>query len=226
MKKDQAKWINYLLLCWKWKWFILLCVAIGWGDGWYKVVKAPRFYEAEVSLMILVPGIGGGGGGGMGIANLVQLQGESAQELTILNILQSRRMAEEVATHFDFEKRYKINHLSAVRKTMGMIHASLFRQMVMIKTWAEEKQLAIDLAYFCVESLQRFNASLQINSNNSWVQILDPPELSVRTTGRQQQQRVMILETVLGALIGVVLVIGGHEFLELRKSILDFRYKD
>ncbi len=226
MKKDQAKWITYLLLCWRWKWLLLLCVAIGWGHGGYQLIKAPTFYEAEVSLMVLDPGMSGGGGG-MGIANLMQLQGQSTtQEFTILNILESRRMAEEIATHFDFEKRYKINHFLAVRKAAGMIHAAPFRKMIVIKTWGEEKQLAIDLAYFCVENLQRLNASLGINSNKSWVQILDPPELSVRVTGRQQQKRAMILETILGAVMGVALVIGGHEFLRLRKFMSDSRYKD
>ena len=226
MKKDQAKWITYLLLCWKWKWLLLLCVAIGWGHGWYKLIKAPIFYETEVSLMISDLGASGGGGG-MGILNLMQLQGgQSAQDLTILNILQSRRMAEAIATHFDFEKRYKISHILAVRKAMGMVHSTTFRRLVMVKTWAEEKQLAIDLAYFCVENLRRFNASLEINSNKSWVQILDPPEHSVQTTGRQQQKRAMILETILGAVMGVALVIGGHEFLRFKKIILDFRNKD
>jgi hypothetical protein len=226
MKRNQTEWITYLLLCWRWKWFILLCVAIGSGHGGYKLIKTPTFYEAEVSLMVLDPGMSGGGGG-MGIANLMQLQGQStSQEFTILNILQSRRMGEEITAHFDFEKRYKIDHPSAVRKAMGMIHASPFRKMIVIKTWGEERQLAIDLANFCVENLWRFNTSLGINSSKSWVQILDPPELSARVTGRQQQKRAMILETILGAVIGVVLVMGGHGFLELRKFILDSRYKD
>ena len=189
-------------------------------------MKAPRFYEAEVSLMILESGAGSGGSG-MGIASFMQLQGQSTpQELTILNILQSRRMAEEIAIHFDFEKRYKINHPSAVKKAMGMIYPSVSRKMLRIEAWAEEKQLAIDLAYFCVENLQRLNTILEISSNKSWVRILDPPELSVRITGRQQQSRAMILEIALGAIIGVALVIAGHEFLALRKFIAGLRYKD
>ena len=224
MKKDQERWITYLLLCWRWKWLILLCVAIGLGHGGYKVVTAPVFYETEVSLMISEPA---GMSSSVGIVNLMQMQGENAQQLTILNILQSGRMAEDIAAHFDFEKRYKISHSSAIKKAMGMVHSSLFRNMVMIKTWAEEKQLAIDIAYFCVEDLQRLNASLEINSNKSWVKVLDPPELSVRTAGRQQQQRTMILETVLGAIIGIALVISGHEFLTLREFIIAcLRYKD
>ncbi|GEM_PF-4927408 len=223
MKRSQEKWIVYLVLCWKWKWFILLCLMIGAGHGGYKVITAPLFYESETSLMVLDSG---GPGSNSGISTLMQFQEQNDQELTILNIIQSRRMAEEIAVHFDFEKRYKISRSSTIKKAMGMVHASLFRNLVILKTWAEERQLAIDLAYFAVESLQRLNSSLEINSNKSWAQILDPPELSVRVMGRRQQKRAMILETMLGAIVGIALVICGHEFLAFRKFIAGLRYKD
>lgn len=223
MKRSQEKWIVYLLLCWKWKWFILLCLMIGAGHGGYKVITAPLFYEAETSLMVLDSG---GAGSNLGMATLMRFQEQSDQELIILNMIQSRRMAEDIAVHFDFEKRYKISRSAATKKATGMVHAILFRKLIVLKTWAEERQLTIDLAYFSFESLQRFNSSLQINSNKFWAQILDPPELSVRVMGRWQQKRAMILETMLGAVIGIVLVICGHEFLAFRKFIEGLRYKD
>lgn len=213
-QREQS--LYYLQICWKWKWVILLCFALGMGHGFYQFVNTPRFYEAEISLMILEQSAMETSFAG--ISGLLQMGGKpDAQSLTMLNILQSRRMAEDIAKHFDFEKRYGIDRFSAIGKARGMVYATTLRKLLIIRTSAEEKQLAVDLAYFCAENLKRFNAEFQIDSAKFWVEVLDPPELSVRLKGREIQKRLMMMESALGFFIGIALVVGGHEFLKLRK---------
>ena len=219
--KEHDGWITYLRISWKGKWIILFCFLVGMGHGLYQFLTVARSYQTEISLMLLEDN-NSGTGIGEGLSGLLQLGGQgSSQEWTILNILQSRHMAQDIADHFQFEKRYHLNKSAAVKKAMGMIYAETFRKLIVITATAEEKQLAVDLAYFCSENLEHFNQELEISGRKKWTKILDTPELSLRLANREPQKRFMIMESLLGVVIGFAIVFGYHYFVRIRKVLVE-----
>jgi capsular polysaccharide biosynthesis protein len=130
-------------------------------------------------------------------------------------------MGEIVAERFEFEKRYGISRSSAINKAMGMIYAGVPRRFVILKVNAEEKQLALDMANFCVEALQRFNEELSISSSKSWVIVLDRPELSIHLSSRKQQKRNLVINSLTGLVIGFAIALTKNSFYKLIKEALN-----
>lgn len=206
MENNRNKgWIDYLRLCWQGKWIIFICFIVGMSHGLYQLITAPRFYETELTLLILDSG--GGGISIPGVPSFLQLNANSEYEGTIHNVLQSRRMGEMIAERFEFEKRYGIDRSSAIKRAMGMLYPVVLRKFVILRVTAEEKQLAIDVANFCVESLEQFNNELDINSNRSWVSILDRPELFVQLSNKNREKRQLLIESLLGLIVGFSIVL-------------------
>ena len=216
--KKNENWIESLRLCWRGKWMIGVCFTLGVTLGVYQLVTTPRFYETEMTLLITdqrgtvvnIPGV----------PNFLQ-SGDSGLESTILAVLKSRRMGEMIAEHFEFEKRYGINRTSAINKAMGMVYAGVPKRFVILKVSAEEKQLALDIANFCVEALERFNTELDISSSKSWVTVLDRPELSEHLSNRNQQKRNLIINSLTGLVIGVAIALTKDSFRKLIREALN-----
>ncbi|MBI1976882.1 MAG: hypothetical protein HYS56_05170 [Candidatus Omnitrophica bacterium] len=214
----NAHWLEYLRLCWKGKWVILTCFLLGIAQGAYQYLNTNLHYESEATLMLSETG----GGSVAGLSSLFQIgQGASNQEHIIQNVLQSRRMAQGIAEHFDFEKRYALSKAKAIKKASSMISVAVFRGIITLVVMAEEKQLAIDAAYFCIQYLEQLNGELQINSSRSWVKVLDPPELSVRIAGREKEKRFLLLKGLLGLLIGVAIACGTPTLVEIKRALLN-----
>lgn len=214
--ETKTYWLGYVRLCWKWKWIILICFLLGTAQGFHQYLKAKLYYESEATLMLSETG----GGNVAGLSSLLSLgQGASNQEYIIQNVFQSRRMAQGIAEHFSFEKRYSLSKMKAVKRATSMINVTVFRGIVILTVRAEEKQLAIDVAYFCMQYLEQLNVELQINSNRSWVKVLDPPELSVRMVGREKEKRFLLLKGLLGFLIGVAIACGAPTLVRIKKIL-------
>lgn len=213
----NKKWIDYLRLCWQGKWIIFICFIVGMSHGLYQLMTAPRFYETELTLLILDSG--GGGVSIPGVPLFLQLNVDS--EGVILNVLQSRRMGEMIAERFEFEKRYGIDRSSAIKRAMGMLYPAVLRKFVILRVTAEEKQLAIDIANFCgKEALQQFNNELEINNNKSWVSILDRPELFVQLSNKNREKRQLLIESLLGLAVGFSIVFAKAGFRKAIREIL------
>lgn len=217
--KKNEKWIEYLRLCWQGKWIILPCFILGMSYGIYQLVTTPRFYETEMTLLISDPK--GNALTIAGVPGFLQSSSDAGLEGIILAILKSRRMGEMIAERFEFEKRYGISRSSAINKAMGMVYAGVPRRFVFLKVSAEEKQLALDIANFCIEALQRFNDELSISSSKFWVTVLDRPELSIHLSNRNQQKRNLIINSLTGLVIGMAIAFTKGSFWKLIREVFN-----
>ena len=98
--KKTEDWIEYLRLCWRGKWIIIISFMLGTSLGIYRLVTTPRFYETEMILLIVDQK--GGAPAIPGLPSFLQSGLDSGLEGIILAVLKSRRMGEIVAERFEF----------------------------------------------------------------------------------------------------------------------------
>jgi len=104
---DEIDLIEYIKIIWKYKWFIILVTVFAVIGTYFYTKSLPKIYSSTVS--VIIPQEEGGGSGlsamlgGMGFGNM--FAGNSSAEL-IVEVLKSRRMAEQVSRHFKLPRYY------------------------------------------------------------------------------------------------------------------------
>ncbi len=212
----QYALLNYLRIVWKWKWFILVCIGIGLAHGLLIASGKGMTYEADTTLVLTEtnPGIGSV------LSGILPLGQSLPQGTMLMNVIYSKRMAQDISEHFEFEKRYGSNKMTAMRKASKVLKGYATRETVHLTVTAETPQLVLDISYFCVENIQKINEKVGLSPTKEWVKILDPPELSLGPTPRGRT-RTILTEGFFGLIFGFCVSFCWDYFLRVRRSLIE-----
>tara|TARA_B100000315_G_C14587887_1_gene594133 strand:- start:2582 stop:3811 length:1230 start_codon:yes stop_codon:yes gene_type:complete len=170
--EDDLSLGDYLAVVWRWRWTIVaLCVA-AMLVAMILSIKAPRVYEAQVTMMlpaqtggVSLAGLFGNSGGGSMLQGMLGGGGASSAYQTILALLESRTMAEEIVKDFDLMTQFGTATVhSAAGRLQGMTEIDSDKGVITIAVEADNPKLAADLANHYVTSLDRLNQSMNLTS--------------------------------------------------------------
>ena len=169
--EDEVSFIDYLKIVWKWRWMIVALCVFAMFSAMILSIKAPRVYEAKVTMMlpaqtggVNLSGLFGGGGGGS-VLQMLGGGGDSSASQMVLALLQSRTMAEKIAKDFDLVTRFGVTTIqSAAGQLKGMTEIDSESGIISIIVESQEPKLSAELANHYVVVLNRINQSMSLTA--------------------------------------------------------------
>jgi len=135
---------------------------------------------------------------------------------TILAMLRSRRMAEDVVREFDLVKGFGTMR-GAIKAVRHMVTISPTQLEIELVTTGKDPELITDIANFYVTNLEKINDELDITAVKRLAKVLDPA-LKPETPESRQIIKKTFMASMLGAALGLLLAFIPEFLQRLRKE--------
>jgi len=144
----------------------VFCIVVG--------ATKPRMYASTTTVLIpfSMPGSSSSGQFGSVLSAVGIYSGRSMQD-AIVAIVKSRRMAQDVANNFQFEKRYSVNKDNAIKRAQKALFIYMIESGLAIEATTEDAQLSANVANFCTKNLDSINYELKLSTEIPFVKVLD-----------------------------------------------------
>lgn len=160
-KEDGIRFVDYVLLVWRYKWLVFGICVISSLTTFVVTLRMPKVYVSATTL--LTPREGGGGNLLSGLASagvLQQIPGLSVPSLTpnrdvIISILKSRTVAEAIASEFQLQERYHAKFLhDAIDQLQAGTSVSLSKEgVIAVEVSETDAMLAARIANAYIDHL-------------------------------------------------------------------------
>ncbi len=166
--EDEINLLDYWKVIWVWRLMIAGLFMITVFTTMVVLLNSPKIYKSTVTMMPSGQNQGDGltllGGGNamlQGILSGVTSLGGD----TVMALLQSRVLAEDIAKHFDLVTLFHVETVhDAASALQGMMEIKNEEGVIAITVEAEDPNLAADLANYYVKSLDHMNQSMSLTA--------------------------------------------------------------
>ena len=208
IEEDELNLLDYWQVIWKQKVLIILVVLIASVITLVKDLKMNPIYEATAA--VLPPETESSSGGGSlaalskGLASnfLPNLLAGNSNTNTVIAMLKSRRMAEDIIDKFELKKQWKEQYqIDTVTRVQAGTKISISSENVIsITVESADKKLVADIANFYVANLNKMNEELELSSSKPVVRVLDMAQPA------EKKSKPAIKKDVLLAGMGALLI--------------------
>jgi len=215
MEEDEINLLDYFRVVWKYRKTMIAVFFAVTIITLINNVMAPVIYQSTAS--VLPPEIENKGAGALsqisqGLVGrmLPNLSAGGSTTNTVIAMLKSRRMANDIIEKFNLKKLWEQKFVSdTIRDVQGGTSVEISQEgVISITVESTDKQLAADIANFYVSNLNRMNEELELSSAKPVVRILDvakPAEKKSKPTIRKNVMLSGIAALFLGIFIAFLL---------------------
>ena len=166
----------YIKIIEKWKIKIVALVAIAFIASAVTGLMRPNLYEAN--LIFVIGKQDEPASGISGILFSISIRSKTSPYYLALGLLESRRMAEDIAKKFNFVERYKLKSIGdaviKVNSQLSILSVKRSKALFCVKVITEDPKLSADMANFAVHNLDALNVEFALSAEKPFVKIIDP----------------------------------------------------
>lgn len=209
LEDEEINLLDYWRVVWKHKNVVIIIFFTVIVIAFVKNINSPKIYESTATALppeIENKGIGAlyHYSGSLSKTLLPNLSSAGSNTSTIIAMLKSRRMAEDIVNKFNLNKLWKSKFLTdAIGKVQGLTKISMSPEnLISITVESEDEKLAADIANFYVSNLNRMNDNLELTSAKPIVRVLDVAKPAERKSKPKIKQNIL-LAGVIGLIFGI-----------------------